>query len=316
MANQNPFISRKTDHTQDSNSLAAGGSHIVPQYISDLVIDKALAFPGVLALADVFPTNSDTTTFHVVGGRPEVGFVGQNGTIGATGAEYSSKSITAKKLAALTVMASEWKEDIDPQGVRLGIFAEQIATALASEIDANIIGVKNGTAIGTPGFDNDLVGDVTDEIELPASATGADIQDAISEAIDQCETEDAAPNSLSVLLSRRLAKGFRNETEATSSKRKLYRSVEEVTHDLPYSETQNLNGLTGAAGDTVAIVGPFQELLKVVVRRDLEMKVFDSGTVGSSNLVTQDLEALRWTFRAASGLMLPNQFRRIVINTP
>jgi len=160
MANQNPLISRKSTGTNDANSLAAGASHAVPQYMSDLVMDSTLRWPGVLQLADVTTSDSEQQVFHVVGGRPVAYWVGQTDDIGETGAEYSSVPIVTHKLGAIMTNSVEFLEDVDRNGERLLENGKKVGNAIAHQTDLSVVsGGELGTSLATA---------VTNSITLPA----------------------------------------------------------------------------------------------------------------------------------------------------
>jgi HK97 family phage major capsid protein len=317
MADRNPFITRQADGSQNTAALEAGGNHLIPSWVPELVLDRALVYSGVAGLASVSRANAETEVFRIFGGRPEAYGVGQTEQIPTTGAEHTKKSIVAEKMATIIPWSSEYSEDInDPDSQHTAEVVRKVGDAFADKVDYEVIGARNGVVIGSPLFGGEsLLNQVTQTVSL-AGDSASDMEDAIADAIYACETSDADPASLSVLLSRDLSVDIRKQKEAETSKRRLYSSVEELTHGLPYSFTKHLLGMDEEAGTTVAIVGPFSDLVHIKVLRDLEAKLLDQGTVGDYNLAEQDMEAMRWTMRAACGILLPSKFRRIVFPTP
>jgi HK97 family phage major capsid protein len=277
----------------------AGGALVVPEFVAQPIIDAIQSQPGAAALADVQTTNAKSAVFHVISDDSDAYWTDEGAPIDEAGMTTAATPIITKKIAVISRQTREMLEDTDSASV-LSALADNVKTKMANKIDIACI-IQAGSY-----FSGTLQGDV-DASAVIASATGSNVQDGISEAIEACENAGANPQNLSVLLSQSLARTFRDEVAGSALNSKLFNGASDATHGLPYSYSLNL-----PAG-TVAYVGDFSNL-KLRVRNDISVASADQGTVGGVSLFETDTLALRWTMRIAGGLLLPNKFCSVVVD--
>lgn len=282
---------------------AAGGALVVPEFAAQPILDTIQNQPGVAPLADVQSTGSQKDVFHVISDDSAAYWVDEGAAIDEAGMDTSAVEINAKKLAVINRQTREMLEDTNSSAV-LSALANNVRIKMAQAVDAQLVGTA-ATSI----LDGSLLGDVSNATTGLTSVTGVSVQNAISEAIEVCENNGADPTQLSVLLSKDLARVFRDQAEGSSSNRKLFRSADEATFGLPYSYSQNLAAADGA----VAVVGNFGNV-KLRVRNDITVASANQGTVGGVSLFETDTLALRWTMRVAGTVLLPNKFCKVIID--
>lgn len=276
----------------------AGGALIVPDFAATPIIEAIQSQAGAPALADVQTTNAKSAVFHVISDDSDAYWTDEGAAIDEAGMSTSATPIITKKLAVISRQTREMLEDTDSASV-LTALANNVKIKMANKIDIACI-VGAGSPFGTTL--DDSVGQA-----VIASGSGANVQDGISEAIEACEASGANPQNLSVLLSRDLARTFRDEVAGSALNSKLFNGAADAVHGLPYSYSLNL-----PAG-TVAYVGDFSNL-KLRVRNDITVASADQGTVGGVSLFETDTLALRWTMRLAGALLIPAQFTKVVID--
>lgn len=287
---------------------AAGGALVVPEFAAQPILDAIQNQPGVAPLADVQVTSSQKDVFHVISDDADAYFTEEGAPISEAGMDTSAVEINAKKLAVINRQTREVLEDTNSSAV-LSALADNVRVKMAQKIDQHILGLA-GTVPVDSAFGSSFREDVTQTTGI-SSVTGVNVQDGISAAIEACEAEGADPASLSVLLSRDLARVFRDQAEGSSSNRKLFRSADEATFGLPYSYSQNISTDSGL----VAVVGAFNNT-KIRVRSDITVSSANQGTVGGVSLFETDTLALRWTMRvAAAAALLPNKYCKVIINS-
>lgn len=286
---------------------AAGGALVVPEFAAQPILDTIQNYPGVAALADVQTTSSQKDVFHVISDDSDAYFTSEGAPISEAGMDTSAVEISAKKLAVINRQTREMLEDTNSAAV-LSALAENVRVKMAQKLDQHVLGLAGAATVESE-FGSSIREDVTQTTDI-ASVTGVNVQDGISAAIEACENAGADPASLSVLLSRDLARVFRDQVEGSSSNRKLFRTAEEATFGLPFSYSQNLATSSGL----VAVVGAFNNT-KIRVRSDITVASADQGTVGGVSLFETDTLALRWTMRvAAAAALLPNKYCKVIID--
>jgi len=94
-----------------AGGIASKGGVLVPEELSDAVIDLREQFGVFRQFARVMPMNSDILSVPRRTGRVSGTWVGENTTISADDGSWDNVELVAKKLAALTRMSSELSED-------------------------------------------------------------------------------------------------------------------------------------------------------------------------------------------------------------
>lgn len=287
----------------------AGGYLIQPDYAAPL-IDAIARETAVDKLGlTIERTNTRKRIYPRLVGRPTAGFVDEAADSPVTGAEFGRITIVVKKIATTILYTEEELEDAyaDPESM-LGPEVEQ---AFAVLIDAHILGMSAGAAITSQftdegGTAQDLHSQVPagGEVELGA----ADDALALALSAGAAYVEGNGGMVTGVAVANDLKQHIRDARDADG--RPLYMAAGGVPGLTQpnidgFAFTTNLDALPAGAGKVAAIGGDWK-YGKLVLRRDLSVKVSTEATVleGANEHRTfqQDKIAVKYTMRAGFGV--------------
>lgn len=292
MANQIPL----------TGSTEAGGGALLPNPLSQTVIQQIQRISGALELSDTQPTSSRKESIPLYKGRPVAQLVEEGDAAPVDGAEFAQASLTAKKISVVLPFTQELLSDAveDPR-----IFANSdVIAAIANAADAEIV---SGS-----GFDSNLVGDAGDSVTLASDIDKDGLRKSVSEAMAKLEGNGYTPNG--VLLGPDANGIVRDARSSVDDTQAVYDGVSPF-YGLRSAISTNLNPVAGTAGDACGVVADWSHC-KVRVRQDISLTTSDQAAYSDGgNLVSaweRDVVLLKWTMRI--GFLITDSNAVVVIN--
>ncbi len=151
------------------------GGYFVPDEQAKKFLDLVQQVNTAIPLCDRWEMNSDVLNIPTIASGNTAYWVSELGTITTSDLSTGVVTLTAKKVAAITAVSTEWLEDQNPQtGNKL---SEQLARDIAIKIDQEIYngGLTGYTTSGIKGFRN-----TTEYTDMNAISSSGNDGDAIS----------------------------------------------------------------------------------------------------------------------------------------
>lgn len=290
-----------------SESVNSAGGALVPEEFLSELIDQVNKFGVARRYARVYPMNSDTLTIPRVTGRTRAYYVGEGSNGTESTPTFDNVTLVAKKLMVLSIGTNELLADArDGGGIALADWLTMDAgRSIAYEEDlAAFIGDGTSTYGGHRGVVTLLGSTWSDTSNSSAGmqiATGnawseitlSDITSMMGKlpawARDQAKFYCSSAFADSVLLKILKSAGGVTSMELSSGAMPNFLGAEVVrTEVLPSSESNSSIPL---------IFGALPQAVAFGDRRQVNVEIATTGTVGSVNLFTADSWAARTTSR-------------------
>lgn len=288
MANQTP-LNITTD---------GAGGYLFEEKYGDLLIDQIQRATAAANACRVDRLSGKRQKYTVYAGRPTVSVVAESGEKPVTGAEFTQLTLNPVKLATTVIYTEELLEDADTDPRSL--INADLAEAFAYEIDAQILGMRNGSAI-VSSMDSEMTASTNTVTDL--GTTGDAVALAVSNAMEAVEANGYNPTD--IILARDLKASIRNARMAAETATPLYspgfQREPDSLYGLPIRWTSNLDALPAGAGKIAGLVVDRAHMI-LGLRKDLRMKVSDQATlnIGGTprNLWQRNEVAVLWEMRA------------------
>jgi HK97 family phage major capsid protein len=296
---------------------------LIPETVAAEILQEVAGYSSVMTLATRGPDmSSKTHRMPVLSALPSAYWVdGDTGRIPSTNAEWVNKYLTAEKMAAIVPIPTDVLEDSSYD--LFGQVRPLISAAIGRKFDRTILHGEDAPA----SFPDDLVTGATaasHTVDLSTAESTGDIYDAllgVGGVWSKVEEDGYAVNgAIAALTMKGKLRGLRAKVWNGSS---LVAAGEPLFHrspdrrDLQASSVWELDGepLHLPENDVMdttkatLIAGNWKKLV-YAIRKDLTYKVITEGVIQDEagniiyNLATQDMVALRVTFRV--GVALPN----------
>jgi len=277
------------------------GGYLVPEEFRAEVIRLAGEYGIARRYCRVVPMTRDVMKFPTVESGVTASWVDEGGTIGTSQPTFGQVTLTARKLAAITVMTNELLADANVDVVRLlqQLFAEALAQA---EDDA----LFNGSAGGNiPGILNNA--NVTTVTMSAGNTSFADVTaDDLADMIDQIPT-NAARNAR-FYLHRNILTYLRKlkdnngqyiwQPPASGQPGTIWGYPYELSEVMPDNSDDG-------AGKPFIVFGDLRYVL-FGDRQQVSIKISTEGTVGNVKLFETDQQAIRFIERIDIQLAVPS----------
>jgi HK97 family phage major capsid protein len=285
----------------------AAGGILLPEAQGGMLTNGLLQETGVLSLAgDARSTSSPRESWVIWGGAPTAEFVGEGGTKPVTGAEFSSGTLNAKKIASIVLFTDEQIADV--QNGDMNVLVDSgVRDAISDVIDAHGLGMDSGTPL-SGNFDSQYT-DTTQVVNVGST------QDAFAVAISAAmgSLEANGYRDFGVLTPADFARHLRDARitggggGTTPLATSLYQSNLDPLYGAANATSTNLSPLS--SGGTVGIVVS-RPNVHVRIRQDVTLSRSNEATVGGTSLWQNDLTGVRYVTRL--GLWIHDVNRAVV----
>lgn len=283
-----------------NEGVAAAGGHLVPPEYGEILFTGINRQSAVAQVAKLESTTTKERIYPIYVGRPTASFVAEGAAKPATGAEFSSLAIHIKKIVSVPVFTEELIEDAmtDP-GLLL---SPDVAGAMADLTDAHAIGYANGTAVASPQFDATWAG-TTQEVTYSLAGKGDKLALAVSGGMAKIEGNGYRPTAIVLSTAfRAVLRDARGSGDNDTSPvfTDGFGREPDTLYGLPIVYTTNLQAPTTANNITGFVVDGQNSVL--LSRKDVNVRVHDSGTIGGHNLLEENKVAHIWEARRGFGV--------------
>lgn len=296
-------------------SIGTAGGFMVPEFLSDQVIDLARAQARVFqAGALTFQMRSERERIAKVTGDPGASWVSENATIPeSTTMTFGSLDYRARNLASLLTVSRQLLADANNAGDAI---TNAVAAQMALSLDSAALR-GNGAGESPLGVYN------TTGVTLSTSVTGGSTTwTNFVNAITTIQTANypGAIDELSVIWAPRTAGTFRGLTDTTNQPVRAPADVELlrkfVTTQVPTGGSAGVGASTayGSTSHTEIYIAPWQYAL-FGIRQGIEIEASPIASDGSGNGFSKHQVLIKATLRADFGLTQPTFFNVVVGTT-